>query len=473
MGQAQFLTCDHVDQFVASTRAAIFIREVDQVLMVRPDKTMSLNSSATTLLAGLYHRQAPGCEAVLEKAARDFSVDKAVLFNDLQNLLQALSAILNQDFSPRPGLHHGAFDRKAVQFPTLSEIALTYHCQNRCQFCYASSPDRGEIRPAMTTQQAKTLMDRIFHQGHVPSLSFTGGEATLRKDLPELIRYGKDLGLRINLISNGLRLADRGFAKTLVQAGLDSVQISLEAAEAERHDLIVGKKGAHQATVAGVRVMRELGVHVHTNATLCSENLDHAEALIRFVAQDLKLPTMSMNMVIQTGEAIGNTPIGVTYTQVAARLPALIAEAKTQGLKWVWYSPIPYCIFNPVLHDLGAKSCACVDGILSVDPTGEVLPCSSFDTGIGSLLDNDFATLFDSPQARYWKDKKFAPPVCQGCPDLDLCGGACPLYWDAASSFAELPRPNSDDPELYRVWKQGREASGCLGVQPLPPREVA
>ena len=45
--------------------------------------------------------------------------------------------------------------------------------------------------------------------------------------------------------------------------------------------------------------------------------------------------------------------------------------ARAEGIKLVWYSPIPYCIFNPVTAGLGGKSCACVDGILSVDPTGQ------------------------------------------------------------------------------------------------------
>jgi len=300
----------------------------------------------------------------------------------------------------------------------------------------------------MTTEQVQRVMDRIFHEAHVPSLSFTGGEATLRPDLPQLVRHGHALGFRVNLITNGIRAAEPGYADELVRSGLASAQVSLEAGTPELHDTVVGRRGAFVRTVAGVRSFQRLGIHVHTNTTLCAANLAAAEDLVRFVARELGLRTrtMSMNMVIRTGAAQGvGRGMEVSYSQVAERLPALLEAARQEGIKLVWYSPIPYCIFNPVLAGLGAKSCACVDGLLSVDPSGQLLPCSSFGDGIGSLLERPYEELAQSAAARFWRDKRFVPPSCRGCESEDICGGACPLYWDQAGSFAELPAPGSGD----------------------------
>ncbi len=242
--------------------------------------------------------------------------------------------------------------------------------------------------------------------------------------------------------------------------------MSLEAGDAATHDLIVGREGAFAATTAAIRNFRASGIHVHTNTTLCGRNLDRAEDLIRYVARDLDLETLSMNMVIRTGEALAEPDMEVTYSEVAQRLPALQSTARDEGVRLVWYSPIPYCIFNPVLHELGAKSCACVDGILSVDPAGRVLPCSSFGNSIGSLLEQDFRSIYDSRAARYWREKKFVPPACRRCPDVDVCAGACPLYWDAAGSFAELPRARAGDPAARARWERRRRRNGTFGVQP-------
>jgi len=318
----------------------------------------------------------------------------------------------------------------------------------------------------MTTAEVKTVMDKIFHQAHVPSLSFTGGEATLRKDLPELIQYGKELGFRINLITNGIRLADADYARILVEAGLDSAQVSLEAGSGEIHDAVTGKRGSFEATVRGVRNLQKLGIHVHTNTTLCPQNRECIAELITFAARDLHLRTMSMNMVIRTGEARSDHSMEISYTEVAGLLPEILETAEKSGIRLVWYSPIPYCIFNPVLHDLGAKSCACISGILSVNPSGDVLPCSSFENGIASLLENDWDTIVASRAGRYWRNREYIPPVCRDCPDVDVCAGACPLYWDAAGSFSEIPRPGSDNPRDRRKWEKRRSRGLSFGVAP-------
>ncbi len=455
-----------IDRFVADTRAALFVRRADDLLMIRPDKIMKINRTASAILEGLYNREGRNSARVLANLAGRLGVEEERLLEDTHNLITAVGAVLNEDFSERECLAFGAFDRELVRYPTLSEIALTYGCQNRCTFCYASSPHRSGEHRHMTTGQTEGVMHKILHQAHVPSLSFTGGEPTLHPDLPGLIRYGAKLGLRVNLITNGIRASRWDYAKSLVDAGLASAQVSLESADPRLHDEIVGRKGAHALTVSGVRNFQRLGIHVHTNTTLCALNLDRADDHIRFVARDLKLKTLSMNMVIRTGTALDQTRVGVTYTRVAQRLPELLSVAQAEDVKLVWYSPIPYCIFNPVLHGLGAKSCACVDGILSVDPAGNVLPCSSFGDGIGSLVSKDFDEIYNSRQAMYWRKKKFTPPVCQSCPDADVCGGGCPLYWDAAGSFDEIPQQSAGDSAGRRRWEKRRRRSGTFGVQP-------
>jgi len=461
-------TLERIDSIVASTRAAVFVRSADGVLLIRPDKSMGVNDSAAAILGALYARKARPAAEVLPELAPRLGTSVERLIGDAHELVETIGGLLNDDYSSRPGLSFGNFDRSRIRYPTLSEIALTYACQNRCRFCYASSPHREGEHRLMTTAEVQLVMDRIWSEAHVPSLSFTGGEATLRADLPELIRYGADLGFRVNLITNGIRAADPVYARSLVDAGLASAQVSLEAGKESLHDTIVGRRGAFESTVAGVRSLQRLGIHVHTNTTLCAANLQQTPELIRFAARDLGLRTLSMNMVIRTGVALASQGMDVTYTEVGARLPMLLEVAAAEGIRLVWYSPIPYCIFNPVLHDLGAKSCACVDGILSVDPAGQVLPCSSFDRGLGSLLQRSWPSIASSTAAAYWRDKSFAPPVCLECRDLDVCGGGCPLYWDAAGTFAEIPRSGADDSRQRRRWEQRRRRGGSFGV-PAPP----
>lgn len=459
-----------IDGFVSATRTAVFVRRADDLLLIRPEKTLGVNPTAAAVLAGLYARGAGPAAEVLTRLAPELRTDPATLVRDAAALLETVSALMRDDFAPRPGLRFGHFDRARVRYPVLAEIALTYACQNRCAFCYAASPQRARRGKLMTTAEVVTVMERIFHEAHVPSLSFTGGEATLREDLPELVRRGEEIGFRVNLITNGLRAGEAAYARTLVEAGLASAQVSLEAPSAAVHDDIVGRPGAFALTTAAVGNLASLGIHVHTNTTLCRANLHLAEDVVRFVSRDLGRRTLSMNMLIRTGRALGPEVEPVRYAEIAGRLPAILEAARQEGVRLVWYSPLPYCLANPVLLGQGAKACACVDGILSVDPSGQVLPCSSFDRGLGSLLEQSYETIRGGPKARYWRERQYLPPACRGCPDADVCGGACPLYWDAAGSFEELPREAAADAAARRRWEEERRRGGSFGV-PLPGRE--
>jgi radical SAM protein with 4Fe4S-binding SPASM domain len=350
--------------------------------------------------------------------------------------------------------------------PVLSEIALTYRCQNRCTFCYASAPDRGQQVPEMTADEVKRILDIIVDEARVPTVSFTGGEPTLRPDLPTLIAYAKSRRLRTNLITNGRRCGANGYVDNLAAAGLDSAQVSLEAADPAVHDAVVGRSGAWQATVRGIRNLKAVGIHVHTNTTINSLNRDHLPNLVDFLA-DMEQPYLSMNMVIRTGDAVGRMEIG--YEEIGDLVVPLKERANEHGMRFVWYSPVPLCLFNPVAHGLGSQSCSAADGLLSIAPDGSVLPCSSFEQGVGNLRHEAFDVIWNRRAARYWRKKEFLPPGCRGCDLADLCCGACPLYWDERGDFDELAEHLAPTSALSKLtWRARRRWLGQVrgvGVQ--------
>jgi len=427
------------NELVTQTRSYIYIRPEDGLFIMRPNRVHHLNKTAVAMLSRLYSGEdVPDVGVVVREVATEYDVDEERVQGDLYKLLVSVAALLRDDVCGAPAVRQTTFGTHKRDLPVLSEIALTYRCQNKCVFCYAESPARGQQVAEMTTAGVKKIIDRIFDEAHCPTVSFTGGEPTLRADLPELIAYAKNKGMRVNLITNGLRCADPEYVDTLKVAGLDSAQVSLEGARPEIHDSIVRHRGAFAKTSRAVHVLRAAGIHTHTNTTICGGNRDHLLELVDFIADELHSEYFSMNVVISTGTALHHDEVDVTYTEVAPLIEQVQQRAQEKGIRFVWYSPVPYCIFNPITHGLGSKSCACVDGLLSVAPDGELLPCSSFERGIGNLLQRPFADLWYTAQARYWRGKQFIPPVCRSCEMRHICGGACPLYWDAHGGFAEL-----------------------------------
>ena len=124
----------------------------------------------------------------------------------------------------------------------------------------------------MTTDEVKVIMDRICDEAHCPTVSFTGGEPTLRDDLPELIAYAREQGTARQPDHQRHPLRRSGLCASLAEAGLDSAQVSLEGGSAAVHDAITQHPGSWARTVQGVRNLRAAQVHTHTNTTICGGN---------------------------------------------------------------------------------------------------------------------------------------------------------------------------------------------------------
>ena len=453
--------------FVESTRDYVFVRPEDNLLILRPNRVQYLNRTATAMLHALYSQRPVDVAALVAQMAGRYRVPETRIVQDLDKLLRSLALILDNKAGCAPAVKSTPFGTHERKYPVLSEIALTYRCQNRCFFCYASSPERGRTVPEMTTAEVKTVLDKIVDQARVPTVSFTGGEPTLRADLPELIAYARYRDLRTNLITNGIRCADDAYVAQLAEAGLHSAQVSVEAGDAATHDAVVGNPGAFERTMQGVRNLKAASIHTHTNTTINARNHHALPVLIDLLA-GMGQEYLSMNMVIRTGGAVGVPD--VSYDQIGGIVLALKERAEERGLRFVWYSPVPYCLFNPAAHGLGSQSCSAAEGLLSIAPDGQVLPCSSFEQGVGNLVEEDFDTIWNRRTARYWRDKEFLPPGCKDCRMVDICCGACPLYWDEQGSFAEIAPHLRETSAWERLaWRLKRRYLGQVtGVNVRP-----
>jgi radical SAM protein with 4Fe4S-binding SPASM domain len=365
---------------------------------------------------------------------------------DISSFMKAVKHQLEgrlDEFSDNPAVEVIPFEMKFSEYPVLSEVALTYRCNLKCTFCYAgcgcTANPVGSSRE-MTTEQVKQVLWKIFHDAKVPSVSFTGGEPTLVPELPVLVAYAKKLGMRVNLITNGTKITQQ-LAKDLADSGLDSAQVSIEGVTAATHDRTVGLKGAFEKSVRAISSLKKVGILTHSNTTMTADNMAECRELPEFVKQTLKNDRFSMNLIIPAGSGSVNENLIVPYTCVGKQIEKIVALSRETGVDFMWYSPVPMCMFNSIVHGLGNKGCSACDGLISVGANGDVLPCASCDDSVGNLLESDFTSIWQSEKAKKYRDKRFAHPQCRACENFHICNGACPLYWQKVG-FKELMEEN-------------------------------
>ena len=134
-------------------------------------------------------------------------------------------------------------------------LEVTKRCNLRCRFCFADGGS-GEADPP--TEELKAAIRDIAEKCGKPLIQFSGGEPTLRDDLPALVKYAKEAGCAYTQVNtNGLRLArDPAFVKALAEAGLDIVFLQFDGTREEIYEKLRGAP-LLQAKLEAIRLCGE------------------------------------------------------------------------------------------------------------------------------------------------------------------------------------------------------------------------
>jgi len=313
--------------------------------------------------------------------------------------------------------------------PYRMDLALTYRCNNACAHCYNA---RSRSYPELSTQDWFNILDKLWDLG-IPHIVFTGGEPTLRNDLAELVQHAENNGQITGLNTNGRKLKDADYVKTLVDAGLDHVQITLESHIKEIHDQMVCAVGAWEETVAGLKNALQANLYVMTNSTMLQLNSPFMADTLEFLGQ-LGLKTVGLNTLIYSGR--GKT-VGTGLNE--QELLPLLEDAKRITNKYsqrlIWYTPTQYCNFDPVQMQLGVKGCTAALYNMCIEPDGSVIPCQSYYKSLGKLLSDPWDSIWNHPLSQQLRLRKSLPGKCKSCLLMQECGGGCPLTFSQDNSL--------------------------------------
>ncbi len=405
------------------------------LLLVNANRAFHLNPTAA-LMAYLALEKVPQPAAV-KVITRQFKVPAESALLDYAQFLPQLDELTAPDGAcPVHDLELEVLAPFSQQpsAPYRMDLALTYRCNNNCPHCYNARP---RSFPEMDTASWKRTLDLLWSIG-IPHIVFTGGEPTLRPDLPELIAHAEKLGQITGINTNGRKLKDPALVQSLVDAGLDHVQITLESHNSTIHDHMVAPHGAWDDTVAGLRNALATRLFVMTNTTLLQENAPFLSDTLDFLA-DLGVPTIGLNALIYSGR--GST-VGTGLPESA--LPPLLdlARSKTEAAnqRLIWYTPTQYCNFDPVQMDLGVKGCSAALYNMCIEPDGSVLPCQSYYTSLGNILNDPWHSIWQHDLAVSLRERRNLPDECHTCALISECGGGCPLARNPiASALPAIP----------------------------------
>lgn len=172
---------------------------------------------------------------------------------------------------------------KYQEVTPVMQLYLTNSCNMRCPHCYMSAGVAASNE--LTTDEVIAVLD-AFKKNNGVDVKLTGGEITLRKDLFDIVKHGADIGLNMELLTNGTLWTDDSIRRIVPY--ISCVQISIDGYDEESNAQIRGKGNFQKALHTVDRFAKSSAtVHVAMTANFTQDLSSHIDDYVRF-AKGLK-----------------------------------------------------------------------------------------------------------------------------------------------------------------------------------------
>ncbi len=342
-------------------------------LRLEPDGRGLLVVNATTILhlnqtaaEYAYHlvQQTPVEQMAREITSR-YRVKRQQVNADYKDLKDSIHSLINSlDADPEVILN---FERTV---PHTAQISAPYRLD--CAITYRlEGSETSELVPLerakseLATSDWFSIFDKAWNIG-IPHILITGGEPTVREDLPELIAHTESNGQVVGLLTDGLKLADAAYLNTLLQTGLDHIMQLLNP--------------ANDISWQALKNILSADLFAVVHLTLTLNNAISAPQILK------RLNSMGVQ----------NLSLSTSDSALHGSLIDLRNQSAALGFKLFWDLPVPYSAFNPVALETQQDNLPSGAGHswLYVEPDGDVLPAQGINQVLGNMLTDPWEKLW-------------------------------------------------------------------------------
>lgn len=342
-------------------------------------------------------------------------------------------------------------------FPFAVAWELTLACNLRCRHCgsAAGSARAGELSPSEALAVCDQLPALL-----VQEVDFTGGEPLMRDDWPAIAARLVRLGIRSQVITNGLRLTAE-VAGVMKGVGIGAVGVSIDGLQAT-HDDIRACPGLFRQALDGIRYVLAEGIPVTVITTVNARNVTELPALLEQL-REAGVRRWQLQPIFPLGRSRAFADLLLDdesylelgrfvrqWRRVAERLGVRVELADSYGY---------FTDLDP--RDAPWRSCPAGLVTVGITSTGKVKGCLSLPDEFveGDLRERDLWDIwFDSEAFAYTRG--FSTPAlgphCEGCDQAEICRGGC-----SAMSYGSSRRFHDNPYCFYGIARRHPPADRC------------
>jgi len=231
-----------------------------------------------------------------------------------------------------------------MRITTRADLNIGLICNLKCKFCYDLDTLNAKKGPSIDKLRAEVA---FLKKKGIDTIDITGGEATLRPDLTDIIKMIRDeFGIsNICIITNGFKLADLFYMKGIVNAGVNEFIFSIQGASAELHDRTVEIKGSFDRVMKALEQACQLGLTVRVNTTVTSYNYDKVSDIAGLISR-YKIKNYNLIMFSPLLDAASRShEMMVQYSVAAPFLKKTINEYR-EVIEHIYVKLMPVCFMQ-------------------------------------------------------------------------------------------------------------------------------
>jgi pyrroloquinoline quinone biosynthesis protein E len=342
---------------------------------------------------------------------------------------------------------------------------LTYSCPLQCPYC--SNPVRlGERARELDTQGWLRVLAEARSLGAV-QLGLSGGEPLLRRDLETIVVEARRLGYYTNLLTSGIGLDERRIAG-LKEAGLDHIQVSFQADEAQLNDRLAGSN-TFDRKVEVARLVKAYGYPMVLNIVMHRHNLDRMREILD-MALSLEADYVELANTQYYGWALANRDYLLPSREQLQRAEAVAHEYQARfGDRMKIYFVVP--------DYFEGRPKPCMNGwgriFICVAPDGTALPCHAAadlpGLGLPNVRDHSLEWIWrESPDFNYFRGESWMQQPCADCEERGTCFGGCRCQAYLLTGDAAAADPACDRSPLHGVILEAVQQAAGVGAAAEP-----
>jgi len=333
-----------------------------------------------------------------------------------------------------------------IKSPLAIQFELTSGCNQRCIFCYNVWKGLCSKQNSVTLSKEKQLevIDRII-ENEIFDIIFSGGEPLLISWLEDLIKKCSNAKMYTTLITNG-NLMTISRAKSLKNAGLNDMQISVHHFNLEINDKLTKTSGSFKKSVEGIKnalkIFGKEGVNI--NMVALPETYKDVYEMAKFL-HSIGVGSFSVGSPSASGEMKKDKNLVINKKMFLDIYYQLRKAKKDFGIRVGFSGGFPLCLLpeiNKETIEMIGNYCDVGLNQLTIGPSGELRPCVCFNQNLGNILTDNLKKIWDENELLLdFRTMKFIPEICRKCKYVSVCRGGC-----RASAQGYFKKLNAIDP---------------------------